>query len=84
MEGVVHSMSPRRGMVAILTESAGFTIIEMLSQDDIEIGDEMSWEDDTGLGSETYTNVTKGERFDVFVQNHWVSSKQLEQQLLAN
>jgi hypothetical protein len=84
MRGQVFAMNPRRGMVAIETEGHGFTIIELLSDDDIEIGDEMSWSDDTGLGSETYRNITKGTRMDVYVQNHWVSKNQLRQQLLMD
>jgi glutamine phosphoribosylpyrophosphate amidotransferase len=82
MDGVVYAMNPRRGMVAIATEDAGFTIIEMLSSEDIEPGDEMYWEDDTALGHEMYRNVSKDSTFEVFVQNHWVSRGQLKQQLL--
>jgi hypothetical protein len=83
MRGHVFAMNPQRGMVAIETEG-GFTIIELLSDDDIAIGDEMAWSDDTGLGSETYRNITKGTRMDVYVQNHWVPKNQLRHQLLMD
>ena len=81
MRGIVSAINPRRGMVALQT-GHGFTIIELLGNDEIEIGDELCWSDDTGLGSENYRNITKGTRFEVFVQNHWVSERQLRQQLL--
>ena len=81
MQGTVFAINPQRGMVAIDTE-CGFTIIELLSDDDIEIGDEMAWTDDTAMGSETYVNRSKGERMDVYVQNHHVPKHQLRQQLL--
>jgi hypothetical protein len=60
MKGAVHSINRRRGMVAIQTEGHSFTIIELLSDDDIEVGDEMHWQHDTGMGCEKYRYVTKG------------------------
>lgn len=83
LTGIVYAMNPRRGMVAIKTEEYDFTIIELLGDDDIELGDEMRWKNDTGLGGETYLNVSKGRRMEVYVQNHWVPEKQLRQQLLV-
>ena len=84
MRGRVYAINPQRGMVAIETENYGFTIIELLSDEDIELGDEMNWANDTGMGSETYHNRTKNQKMDVFVQNHWVSKNQLRQQLLVD
>lgn len=81
MRGIVYSINPVRGMVAIQTEGHGFTIIEVTGED-FELGDEVSWDRDTGLGSETYRNVTKGKPVRVFVQNHLVPPQQLTQQLL--
>jgi len=71
-------------MVAIETDAHDFTIIELLSDDDIELGDEMVWANDTGLGQETYQNVTKLKHMDVYVQNHWVPKNQVRQQLLMD
>ena len=69
-------------MLAIATEDDGFTIIELMSEWDIEVGDLIAWQDDYALGSETYRNVTKNSQSGVFVQNHGVSNAQLRQQLL--
>jgi hypothetical protein len=80
--GIVAAMNPRRGMVAITTEDDGYTIIELLSAFELEIGDEMVWENGHGLGSEIYSNATKGTREEVYVQNHAVSKANLNQQLL--
>ncbi len=80
--GTVAAMNPSRGMVAIGTEDDGYTIIELLSDFELEVGDEMTWENGHGLGSEIYKNVTKGTREEVYVQNHGVSEAHLRQQLL--
>lgn len=82
MTGVVHSMNPRRGMVAIETEGHGFTIIEVTDAEDFEVGDVVKWPNNTACGSEKYENVTKGKTASVYVQNHWVSPQDLRQQLL--
>jgi hypothetical protein len=84
MKGKVHSMNPRRGMVAIETAGHGFTIIELLSDTEIATGDQMEWSPDTGCGHQTYSNHTKGTKMRVYVQNHWVNLPQLRQQLLLD
>ena len=80
--GTVQAINPVRGMVAIATEDDGFTIIELLSDWEIEIGDSISWKNGHGMGSEVYENLTKGSRAEVYVQNHAVNEGQLPQQLL--
>lgn len=80
--GIVAALNPRRGMVAIKTEDDGYTIVELLSEFQLEIGDEMVWENGHGLGPEIYTNATKGTSEEVYVQNHAVSSAILSKQLL--
>ena len=80
--GVVTAMNPKRGMVAIATEDDGYTIIELLSDFDLEIGDKITWSNDYGLGSEVYTNLTKGESEEVYVPNHAVGKAILRRQLL--
>lgn len=82
MKGKVYQINPRRGMVAVLTEEGHFTIIEIMGGYDIDIGDELTWENATGLGGEQYRNVTKDEMIEVFVQNHWVGKSELRKQLL--
>ena len=80
--GRVAAINPARGMVGIATEDDGYTIIELLSDFELEVGDEMTWANGYGLGSEDYTNTTKGETEEVYVQNHAVSKSNLRAQLL--
>lgn len=47
--GKVAALNPRRGMVAIKTDDGGYTIIELLSDFQLEIGDEMTWANGYGL-----------------------------------
>ena len=81
MKGRVVDINQQRGMVAVLTEDEGYSIIELLA-DGVEVGDELQWADPHPLGHETITNLTQDERIEVFLQNHWVSEDQLRQQLL--
>lgn len=80
--GVVEAINAHRGMVGIKMDDGGFTIIELLSDWDLEVGDEIGWANGYGLGSEIYDNHTKGTRREVYVQNHDVSASLLRQQLL--
>ena len=57
--GIVEAVNPARGMVAIATKDDGFTIIELMSDWELEIGDAISWENGYGMGSEVYQNRTK-------------------------
>jgi len=82
MTGIVRYINAQRGMVAIETDGHGYTIIELLDGDEIEVGDKMWWADDTACGGEDYKNITKGTVMSVYVQNHWVAPEQLRQQLL--
>lgn len=75
-------MNAARGMVAIETDDDGFTIIELLSDWDLDIGDAVVWANGYGLGSELYENRTKRTRSEVYVQNHSVNRAILRQQLL--
>jgi len=84
MKGTVAHMNPRRGMVAIATSGHGFTIIELLNDINIEVGDAMEWTPDTGCGHQNYRNITKGIQMRVYAQNHWVNPPQLRQQLLLD
>jgi len=80
-KGIVAAINPKRGMVGIKTDDSGFTIVELLSDWDVEVGDEIVWANGYGLGSETYENRTKRNRSQVFVQNHDVSRANLAVQL---
>lgn len=81
-QGSVAAVNKTRGMVAISTEDDGFTIIELLSNFELEVGDQMTWANGYGLGSEIYQNLSKGTSEEVYVQNHSVSKAILRQQLL--
>ena len=79
--GKVAEINRNRGMVAIATEDDGFTIIELLSEFELGIGDIMSWENGYGQGNEVYKNLTKGTSGEVYVQNHSVNQAILRKQL---
>jgi hypothetical protein len=68
-------------MVAVETEDDGYTIIELLCDFDLEVGDVLTWKNGYGLGSELYYNITKGTQEEVYVQNHGVSKTNLRVQL---
>lgn len=79
--GQVAEINATRGMVAIATGDDGFTIIELVSGFDWEVGDSMAWSNGYGLGFEIYENLTKGTMEEVFVQNHAVNHSNLRDQL---
>ncbi len=82
MKGTITQINRIRGMVAVATESDGYSVFELLGGDSVELGDAVSWKDDTALGSEVLTNHTQGERYEVYFQNHHVNQQLLRQQLL--
>ena len=79
---MVVAMNPRRGMVGITLDDGGHTVIELLTDWPLDIGDVLEWAHDYGLGLETYRNLSKGTQCEVFVQNHDVSTSLLPQQML--
>jgi hypothetical protein len=79
--GVVAAPNPHRSMVGIKADDGGFTIIELLTDWELDVGDEVVWANDYGLGSEISDNRTKGTRCEVYVQNHDVSASHLQHQL---
>ena len=79
--GTVAAINSNRGMVAIATDES-FTIIELLSEFELEIGDSISWSNGFGLGHEIYENLTKNISKEVYVQNHSVNKANLHKQLL--
>ena len=80
--GRIVAINPKQGMVAIETNDDGHTIFELVSEFEIEVGDEIRWSNDYGMGHENYSNVTKGITKEVYVQNHSVSKSNVRQQLL--
>lgn len=67
MKGVVTRIGPN-GMVAI-SRGGEYTVIEPTIGESIDVGDQFSWQTDS-LGHDIYTNVTKGTRITVMVQDH--------------
>ena len=63
------ALNPQRGMVAVLTEDDGYTIIELLSDFELELGDKVAWTNDYGLGSEVYKNLIKGVSAEVYARS---------------
>jgi len=82
MKGKIFDINWNRGMVVVLTEEGDFSIFELLGGDPVERDDSVHWQDDTALGSEMLTNITQGESYEVYFQNHHVPKHQLKQQLL--
>ncbi len=78
--GNITLIDPEQAAAAILTEDFGYTIIELDPDWAVEIGDRIEWENGDALGFETYENISKGTRGEVFVQNHEVSEKALRMQ----
>lgn len=76
-EGIVSAINNNNGMVAIATNDSTFTIIEVITEWDLEVGDVISWENGYGLGIETYINTSRQTESDVFVQNHDVHLHEL-------
>jgi hypothetical protein len=79
--GKVRAINPQNGFVAIETEGNGFSIIELMGDDDIELGDEMWWQNDLAMGAQNYKNLTKGKIMQVFVQNHAVQPESVLEHL---
>ncbi len=79
-KGTITIIDPDQAAAAILTADFGYTIIELDPDWAVEVGDHIEWENGDGLGFETYENVSRGTRGDVFVQNHEVSETALKLQ----
>jgi hypothetical protein len=79
--GTVAEINADRGMVAVKTQGGGYTIFELIEDFSVASGDIITWPSGFGLGVETYTNETRGETADVYVQNHDVAQTSLRSQL---
>lgn len=82
MKGTIHHINASRGMVAVMTKNEDYSVFELLSGNDVSVGDVVVWTGDTPLGREFLLNQTSGGRFEVYFQNHHVHKAQLRQQLL--
>lgn len=82
MRGTVKAINRNRGMVGVLTDGGDYSVFELLGGDEVEVGDDVSWKSHNPMGSDMLVNHSRGTRFEVFFQNHWVPPDQLRQQLL--
>jgi hypothetical protein len=82
MKGKIIDINWKRGMVGVQTETEGLSIFEMLSDDNFQLGDEVSWEESQPLGDCIISNLTQSEKASVYFQNHWVKKDSLNRLLL--
>ncbi|MDR4484610.1 MAG: hypothetical protein R3B95_15595 [Nitrospirales bacterium] len=81
MKGTIELISSRQGMVGVRTEKEEFSVLELLGSYSPEVGDVITGNLEI-LGEETVKNVTKGESWDVFIQDIH-GSKQIAVQMLS-
>ena len=72
MRGTVIYVSPNFAM-AVVQHDDGFAVMEVLGGETAR-GDEVDGDWDA-VGGETITNVTKGEKMDVFLEGSWGSQQ---------
>ena len=82
MTGIVAKINHRSGMVAVQTETNDYSILEIIGGDPIKEGDEVSWENDTGLGHGILSNLSQNLKYEVYFQDHWVGHNQVLSQLI--
>jgi hypothetical protein len=78
--GTIAAIDNEQGAAAIATPDRGYTIIELEPGWEVSLGDRIEWDNDDGLGFETYINVTRGTAGEVFVENHDVNEHALKLQ----
>lgn len=81
MKGVISDINLQKGIVAVLTESEGYSIFEIISDDNLEIGDELNWSENLPMGTCAINNITKNEIINVYFQNHWYSNENIKKQM---
>lgn len=66
---------PRFGCPAFsgAQDDGEYSVFELLGDDPVDIGDRVSWVNDTGFGSEPLTNRAQRQTCEVYVQYHHVS-----------
>jgi len=82
MKGIIFDINWERGMVAVLTESEDYSVFELLSEEHLDIGDEVSWNENHPLGDCKIKNYTKNEIIEIYFQDHWVNNQNLKSRLL--
>ena len=82
MKVVISNINQHQGMVAVKSRNGDYSIFELQSSDEVNVGDQVEWTEDTVLGDATLKNKTQGATFQVYFQNHHVSLESLNKQLL--
>lgn len=82
MNGVIAKINPHRRMVGVKTENGDYSIFELLSGDELNVGDHVEWSNETIPGDAVIKNKTASTAFAVYFQNHHVSQAILNAQLL--
>jgi hypothetical protein len=78
--GIVAIVDMDQSALAIRTADGEYTIVEIASDWKPQVGDRIVWDNDDGLGFETYRNASRNDEGDVFVQNHYVDERTMRRQ----
>lgn len=80
MRGTVKKINPRNGYFAIEIERNSYSIFEILSSNNIDVGDIIKGQLQE-LGDAILTNESKAETINGIIQNYDCTEQQLKQQL---
>ena len=69
MEGIIKEIDLKKGMVTVSTEN-GYSIFEIISDDNFNIGDEVNWKEENPFGDCRIYNASENEYCEVYFQNH--------------
>ncbi|MGH2568658.1 MAG: hypothetical protein ACRDGA_09980 [Bacteroidota bacterium] len=81
MKGSIYKINRARQMIAVKTEDGSFSVFENINEADFELGDKITWRNNSGLGSESMNNLSKNHTVEVYFQNHHVTKDILSAQL---
>ncbi|WP_413664690.1 hypothetical protein ACG1BZ_05255 [Microbulbifer sp. CNSA002] len=70
MRATIKAINPNRGMYAAKIHNDGsYVIFELLDMDEPDLGDEIIHANFYSMGGETFQNITKQSKIEVFIQN---------------
>lgn len=70
MKAIVKKIDYQNGEVTVETEDNNISVFEMLSDDNFEIEDILSWKEYKPLAHCEIKNITQNEVVEVYFQNH--------------
>jgi len=70
MKAIVKKIDYQKGFVYVENEYNNISMFEMLSDDNFEMDDVLSWDEYEPLGHCEIKNITQNEIVEVFFQNH--------------